>query len=246
MQHYIFYNNNLLLTSDNRIPESFVGEKSVVRFCLNDNVECIAAYADVLPDGFKVVTLRNSYDILCESDYLRAGKAAELLYWHETHKYCSKCGAELSWASEISKFCPNCQKTIWPKLSPAIIVLVHDDNRILLVKSKDFKGTFFGLVAGFVEFGESIEEAVVREVREETQLEIKDLKYFGSQPWPYPLGLMLGFIAKYKSGTIKLQTSELVAGEWFDINNLPEIPKPLSMARRLIDYFVNSQKNANI
>ena len=137
--------------------------------------------------------------------------------------------------TDISKRCEECGKEVWPSLATAIIVLVHRGDEVLLVHARNFRGNFFGLVAGFVETGESLEEAVHREVMEETGLEITNLRYFGSQPWPYPSGLMVGFHADYGSGEIKLQKEELAAGQWFTKDNLPEIPEKLSIARRIID-----------
>lgn len=112
------------------------------------------------------------------------------------------------------------------------------NDQVLLVHANNFKGNYYGLVAGFVETGETLEQAVVREVTEETSLKIKNLKYFGSQPWPYPCGLMIGFYAEYESGEIKLQRSELGAGGWFTMDNLPPIPEKLSIARKLIDNWI--------
>ena len=112
---------------------------------------------------------------------------------------------------------------------------IHRGDEVLLVHAKNFKGDFFGLVAGFVETGETLEEAVRREVMEETHLTIKNLTYFGSQPWPYPCGLMVGFMAEYESGDIHLQRSELSRGAWFRYDKLPQIPQKLSIARRIID-----------
>ena len=137
--------------------------------------------------------------------------------------------------TDISKRCEECGKEVWPSLATAIIVLVHRGDDVLLVHARNFRGNFFGLVAGFVETGESLEEAVHREVMEETGLTITNLRYFGSQPWPYPSGLMVGFHADYVSGEIKLQKEELAAGQWFGRDNLPEIPEKLSIARRIID-----------
>ena len=124
---------------------------------------------------------------------------------------------------------------MWPTVATAIIVLIHRDDEVLLVHARNFKGNFYGLVAGFVETGETLEEAVHREVMEETGLTITNLRYFGSQPWPYPSGLMVGFTADYVSGDIHLQREELSRGAWFTKDNLPEIPEKLSIARQILD-----------
>jgi len=137
--------------------------------------------------------------------------------------------------TDISKRCESCGKEVWPQLATAVIVLIHKGDAVLLVHARNFRGDYYGLVAGFVETGETLEEAVCREVKEEVGLDIKNLRYFGSQPWPYPCGLMVGFNADYEGGDIHLQKSELSAGAWFNKNNLPEIPDKLSIARRLID-----------
>jgi NAD+ diphosphatase len=108
-----------------------------------------------------------------------------------------------------------------------------------MVRARNFRGTYYGLVAGFLEAGETLEECVHREVMEETGIRIKNLKYFGSQPWPYPSGVMIGFTAEYESGDIKLQDEELCAGAFFDRDNLPEIPRKMSLARTLIDDWIN-------
>ena len=124
---------------------------------------------------------------------------------------------------------------MWPTVATAIIVLIHRGDEVLLVHARNFKGNFYGLVAGFVETGETLEEAVHREVMEETGLTITNLRYFGSQPWPYPSGLMVGFTADYVSGDIHLQREELSRGAWFKKDNLPEIPEKLSIARQILD-----------
>ncbi len=243
MQHYLFYKDSLLLTSDNRIPQFSEKTSAELEFSTSDAEICVAATVDSIPTGYKAIGLRESYEYLPLQDYQRAGKAAEILFWNRTHQYCGQCGAKLISTSTISKTCPHCHKEEWTMISPAIIVLIHDNERILLVRSKAFKGNYYGLVAGFVEFGESLEEAVIREVTEETQLEIDNISYFGSQPWPYPQGLMLGFFAHYKGGELKLQTSELVDGGWYDIHKLPAIPQPLSIARQLIDNYILTYNN---
>ena len=131
---------------------------------------------------------------------------------------------------------------VYPVIHPAIIVLIRKGDELLLVHARNFKGRFHGLVAGFLEVGESLEQCVRREVMEETGLTIKNITYFGSQPWPYPSGLMVGFFADYESGTIKLQDDELSAGAFFSKDHLPELPQKLSIARRMIDWWLAGEK----
>ena len=193
-------------------------------------------------NNFEMCGLRQSYYKLSRPLYLKAGKAAELLYWDQNTRFCGVCGSPMEMSSDISKTCPNCGKTVWPQLATAIIVLINRGEDLLLVHAKNFKTDFYGCVAGFVETGESLEEAVKREVMEETHLTIKNLRYFKSQPWPYPCGLMVGFFAEYESGDLRLQESELSRGNWFNKNSLPTIPEKLSLARMLIDKWLEDHK----
>lgn len=190
-------------------------------------------------EDLQMMGLRKSYDVLFPEMYKLAGKCAELVYWDQNSKYCGCCGAPMRWDTEISKRCTECGKELWPQLQTAIIVRVtrnlHLDEEVLLVHAHNFRGTFYGLVAGFVETGETLEECVRREVWEETHIRVKNIRYFASQPWPYPAGLMVGFTAEYESGELQLQRSELSGGGWFRKDNLPEIPGPVSLARRLLD-----------
>ena len=126
-------------------------------------------------------------------------------------------------------------------MATAVIALIHKGDEVLLVRGKNFRSNFFGLVAGFVETGETLEEAIAREALEETGIKIKNIRYFGSQPWPYPCGLMVGFNVDYESGTIHLQESELTKAGWFGRNNLPTIPEKLSIARMLIDDWLETK-----
>lgn len=185
--------------------------------------------------GYEFIGLRASFDYLPLDLYLKAGKCQELLYWDHNTQFCGVCGAPMKMHTDISKRCTACGKEVWPQLATAIIVLIHRGDEVLLVHARNFKGDFYGLVAGFVETGETLEQAVAREVMEETHLTIKNLTYFGSQPWPYPCGLMVGFMAEYESGDIHLQRSELSRGAWFRYDKLPQIPQKLSIARKIID-----------
>ena len=185
--------------------------------------------------------LRASFDVLPLEEYQRAGKASQILNWDKNSRYCPMCGVPTTQVGPIAKRCPECRQEFYPRISPAVIVLIKKDDQILLVHARNFRGTFKGLVAGFLEPGETLEECVHREVMEETGLRIKNLKYFGSQPWPYPSGIMVGYTADYESGTIKLQDEELSAGAFYSKDRLPEIPKKLSIARKLIDAWINNE-----
>lgn len=191
--------------------------------------------------GFEFCSLRASYYKIPKELYLKAGKCQEILYWDQNTQFCGVCGAPMVLHTDISKRCTQCGKEVWPQLATAIIVLIHRGDEVLLVHARNFRGDFYGLVAGFVETGETLEQAVHREVMEETHLKIANLRYFGSQPWPYPCGLMVGFNADYVSGEIHLQREELSAGSWFTKNNLPQIPEKLSIARMLLDDWINKR-----
>ena len=186
-------------------------------------------------ERYEMCGLRQSFYRLTRPLYLKAGKCQELLYWDQNTKYCGVCGSPMRMDTDISKKCPECGKEIWPQLATAVIVLIHKGDEVLLVRAKNFKRDFFGLVAGFVETGETLEEAVAREAFEETGVRITNIRYFASQPWPYPCGLMVGFNADYVSGDIHLQRSEIAKGGWFCKYNLPDIPEKLSIARMLLD-----------
>lgn len=187
----------------------------------------------------EMTDLRASYDYLPWEEYSLAGKAWQILYWDLNSRFCPRCGVETVRISPIGKQCPQCRQEIYPRITPAVIVLIRRGDSILLVRAHNFRGNFHGLVAGFVEPGESLEECVRREVMEETGLTIKHLKYFGSQPWPYPSGIMIGFTADYAEGEIHLQREELSRAAFFTRDHLPEIPKRLSIARRLIDAWLD-------
>lgn len=200
---------------------------------MDDGTEVVTYRIDTPHPG--TIPLRQSYYKLPRELYLKAGKCQELLYWDQNTKFCGVCGAPMRMDTDISKKCTECGKEIWPQLATAVIVLIHRGDEVLLVRAKNFRTDFYGLVAGFVETGETLEEAVAREALEETGVKITNIRYFASQPWPYPCGLMVGFNADYVSGELHLQQSEIARAGWFRHDNLPTIPEKLSIARMLID-----------
>ena len=241
-KYYIFNNGSLLLCDDGAVdvPESlpeWLACEGLRIFEETDTTVCymVRSGQEVLFEGYQWVDLRESFHVLPEQVYRQAGKASELLYFDHQHRYCGICGAPMEWASAISKRCTRCGEELWPKLSTAIIVLVRKGDEALLVKAKNFSRDYYGLVAGFVETGESLEECVAREVMEETGLRVENIRYFASQPWPYPMGLMVGFQADYVEGDIALRDGELRDAAFFTRDTIPAIPGKMSMARMLID-----------
>jgi NAD+ diphosphatase len=184
--------------------------------------------------------LRPLYDVIPESHYAVAGRAAQIVAWDRDHQYCGRCGDPTERVpGERGRHCARCDLTAYPRVSPAIIVLIERDDRILLARGRAFIPRRFGIIAGFVEPGESLEDTVRREVREEVGIEIDRIDYFGSQPWPFPHGIMIGFRAMHLRGEITLGDGELAEAGWYGADDLPEIPAKLSIARRLIDHWAS-------
>lgn len=243
LRWYLFYRDQLLLQErpeglaipSGAEPPVAVDRAFTVDYQGAGTARAAHLTAPVELSGYRMMGLRASWDLLPQAAYDEAGKAFQLLYWDTHSRYCPVCGTPTEQTTPICKRCPRCGHELYPPIAPAIIVLIRKGEKILLVHARNFRGNFHGLVAGFIEVGETLEECVRREVREETGLEIKELRYFASQPWPYPSGLMIGFTATYAGGSLKLQTEELSTGAFFSKDNLPEIPRKLSLARKLID-----------
>lgn len=165
------------------------------------------------------------------------GRAWQYVHFIRTHQFCGQCGAKtelVSW--EMAVHCHQCQHRSYPRVSPCIIVSIHNRKQILLARGVRHKeANMYSTLAGFVESGEDLEQAVHREVFEEVGVKVKNLQYFGSQPWPFPHSLMIGFIAEYDSGDIKCQENEIDDAQWFDAECLPNIPPRLSIAGKLIE-----------
>jgi NAD+ diphosphatase len=196
----------------------------------------------IVPPDASLVGLRTLYDLLPEVHYGVAGRAIQIIAWERDHQFCGRCGAPTERVpGERARRCPNCSLISYPRLSPAIIVLIERGDQILLARGHAFASGRFGIIAGFVEPGESLEDAVRREVREEVSIELANVEYFGSQPWPFPHGIMIGFRASHLSGEIVIDEAELAEADWYGLDELPTIPAKLSIARRLIDHWAKGQ-----
>jgi len=190
------------------------------------------------PAGFRFAALRSLFDGMSYDFFAVAARALQVVEWDYSHRYCGKCGTPTSLRpNERARECPACGSLSYPRISPAVIVAVVRDERILLARAARFPPGFRSVLAGFVEPGETLEECVHREVREETGIEITNVRYFASQPWPFPHSLMVAFTAEHKSGEIVVDGVELMDAAWYGADTLPEIPGPMTVARRLIDWF---------
>jgi len=189
-------------------------------------------------------TLRELFGALAESYFGVAGRAAQIVAWDRDHRYCGRCGAPTEPApGERARRCLSCDLAVYPRLAPAVIVRVERGDEILLARGSRFPGSLHSVLAGFVEPGETLEDTVVREVREETSLEIADVRYFGSQPWPFPHSLMIGFTAAYADGELRIDPGELAEAAWYRADALPaELPGRISIARALIDDWLRTHE----
>lgn len=191
------------------------------------------------PEGMQFQGLRRLWEKLDEDLFLVAGRAIQIVTWDQTHQFCGRCASPMQdKPGERAKLCPQCGLTNFPRLSPAIIVAVTRGDKLLLARNGRFPANYFSVIAGFVEPGETLEECVKREVLEETGILVDNIHYFGSQPWPFPHSLMIGFTATYAGGEIAPDEVEITEAHWFSADALPLIPGRISISRRLIDWFV--------
>jgi NAD+ diphosphatase len=219
-----------------RIPRAAAGDALYLGDL--DGEPCFARIGEP-PAGSAPVALRQLYGVLSDEDFGVAGRALGLTAWDRDHRFCGRCGAATERSStDRVRTCPRCELGAYPRLAPAVIMLVERDGRALLARNARFPRPFFSTLAGFVEVGETLEHAVAREVHEEAGVAIADIRYFGSQPWPFTGSLMIGFTASWAGGEIVAATDEIAEAGWFPPDALPPLPPPLSIARELIDDFV--------
>jgi len=180
--------------------------------------------------------LRAAYGWLDQAEFDAASLGFQVQYWDRSYRFCPSCAGPIAMKEkERAKRCEPCDRDFYPPVVPAIIVRVERGDSILMTRQGRFPKGMYGLVAGFVEPGETLEGCVAREVLEETGLTVKNVRYFGSQPWPFPHQMMIGFTAEHVSGEIVVDTTELEEALWFERTAMPMLPPPLSIARQLVD-----------
>lgn len=250
---FIFNDSKLLINTNYNLPFtdnlkelSIIPIRSIYLGTFEDHPVYAAEVAEdtKAPEDFSFEDLRSLYEFLDEDIYLLAGRAIQIINWDKNHEFCGKCGAFTVTADhEMARVCPECGHMNFPRISPAVITAIVKDSKLLMAKHSYGGYNRYSLIAGFVEAGETIEEAVERETEEEVGIKVKNIKYFGSQPWPYPHSLMLGFTAEYESGEIKVDEKEIEDAKWFSPNEIEIPPSKMSIASELIDWFLGKYSN---
>lgn len=255
---FIFQNEEILLTNTYiKIPMLATIEalnldiKQQQYLGLYDNTHCFAAQVEknsvtAIPSDMSFQPIRESHDLVNDTDLFQiATRAKQILYWDKTSQFCGSCGQKTQRSlTEYAKTCPNCSTLIFPPVFPAMVVLIWRENEILLARSPHFPSEVYSILAGFVEPGETLEQTVRREVREEVGISIKNLTYVASQPWPFVSNLMLGFTAEYDKGDIQVNHAELEDAKWFSLEKLPKLPKPMTLSRQIIDTHIAKKRSA--
>ena len=247
---FIFNSDKLLINpkKDNKIP--FIKDITVLDFsmiCTHyigtlEGYPCICAEVpvDTVPlDGMAFEDLHGLYQILDEDLFMLAGRAIQIINWDKNHKYCGKCGTlTVNMEDEMAKICSECGHICYTRISPAVITAIIKNGKLLMAKHSYGLKDRYALVAGFIEAGETLEEGVKREIMEEVGLNVKNIRYFGSQPWPFPNSLMIGFTADYESGEINVDGKEIVDAKWFDVDEVTPMPSKISISGELIEWYI--------
>ena len=241
---YIFQHQKLLVDENLQLPKV---EKLASDLHIHHNDHVIARDLlehESVPDGYQLIPIRELIQLWSTTEFLQASRAVQLLEWRRNHKFCSHCGhATEIHSKEYAMVCPACGYHQYPRVQPCVITIItKGDDELLLAKSARNKSNMYGLIAGFVEVGETLEEAVQREAFEEVGVKLKNIRYMSSQPWPFPSNLMIAFHAEYDSGDIQLQLEEIADARFFKFDQLPEIPFKGSIAHAMIMQIVENKK----
>lgn len=249
-KYFIFYQQQLCLYHHHEkfiLPDDLDADiKSNITYKIGifNDIECYAIELVLIDENskYQFFPLKSAMEKIGKMWFSAASRAHQIIRWDQNHQFCGKCGNKTHQVThQFEKHCDHCHLSFFPKLSPAIIVLIKKENQILMARQKNFPPGVYGLIAGFVEAGESLEETVHREVYEEVGIRVNNIRYYGSQPWPFPDSLMMGFTADYESGEIACLDGELENAGWFDAGSIPGYPSSSnSIARKMIDDFLSS------
>lgn len=200
----------------------------------------------IAPDGFIWVDVRSLLALLTPVGFDLLGRCMQVLEWSETHQFCGRCGGPMQAHArgERARVCPPCGSSVYPRINPCVIAIISRGDELLLAQATRFTNGMYSALAGFMEAGESAEQTLIREVREEVGVEIANIRYHASQSWPFSSSLMLGFFADYVSGEIVCQEDEIADAQFFHYQQLPVVPPKGSIARALIDQFIAERNHA--
>lgn len=233
----IFEKTSLRLSEELNSPMQYLGHRGPTPcyvFDISDDLP--------LPQELMRFGVRELVGLVPDEELAIAGLAVHVTDYDRNTRFCGRCGTPTEPSrTERAKVCPSCHLITYPRLSPAIIVLVRNDDSLLMIRGKMAPPGRYSLVAGFVEPGETIEHAVHREVQEEAGIVITNIRYCASEPWPFPNSLMLGFIADYEGGEIVPDGIEVESAAWFDRDHLPVLPPKITITRALIDHWVSEK-----
>ena len=250
--HFVFCDGRLLLPEPETaplVPLALVGFASSPRHYLGtlDGLDCWASHVGEVPAGWRSQPLRAAMMQMPAPLMGLAGRAAQVLEWDRAHRFCGVCGTptELQ-KTERARRCPTCAHTTYPRISPAMMALVWRPGELLLARSPHYTAGMYSALAGFVEAGESIEDCLVREVAEEVAVRVRDLRYYGSQSWPFPHSLMVAYTARWDGGEIVPQATEIEDAQWFGIDALPGIPPRFSISGHLIRDTVDAMRKGTL
>ncbi len=245
---FIFQHREMLVRAETDRPEvpccadlSEHGLKPLRRQYLGtyDGQHCYAVELDAsepAPENWKRVGLRELFGNFEETLAALSGRAYQIMDWDRNHLFCSRCGTPTQQRrDERARACPACARVAYPPISPAVMVLVTRGRELLLARKAEWAAGRYSALAGFVEPGEMLEQTVARETREEVGVEVANIRYFGSQPWPFPHSLMIAFTAEYAGGEVRPDGVEIHEAGWFDVEQLPKLPPSISISRRLIN-----------
>lgn len=245
----LIHENSIFVDEDNLLPDLYELELDDLLVAEADGVRYVTRQVpeDHELTGFTLIHLRHVLTKWSTAEFERASRAIQLLLWQRNHRFCSSCGEMTTrHANEFAMVCPACEYTQYPRLQPCVIVAItrHDEENqpsILLARSPRFTIPMFSLIAGFVEVGETLEQAVAREVKEEVGIDIKNIRYMSSQPWPFPSNIMIGFQAEYAGGELVLQEDEISEAAFYPFDQLPLLPPTGSIANRIIEQIVGGK-----
>jgi NAD+ diphosphatase len=197
-----------------------------------------------MPEGASLLGLREVFGRVSDDHFALAGRAIQILNWDKSHQFCGACATPTKLKqNERARECPNCGLVSYPRLAPAVMALVRRDRQLLLGRSPHFPAGMYSALAGFVDPGESLEQTITREVQEEVGLRVTNVRYFASQPWPFPHSLMIAFTCDYLDGEITPDPTEIEDAQWFDLHALPRLPSKISISRRLIDAVIADMRS---